>query len=105
MPVRRQKPARGGRSRGHLVAETLRVADAFRGASRTVEEVAQTTEVHPRTVYRILRALQEAGYAFSVTEVARVSGSGRPGRRYQLTSHGNVPGLPQADTALERRKR
>ncbi len=74
----------GGKSRGQLVAETLRVAELLRSGALTVEEAARTTRIHPRTVYRILEALEEAGYLLEVSEEPRKSGRGRPYRRYHL---------------------
>lgn len=64
------------------------VADELRSRPLTVEQLATKTCIHPRTVYRILDALKEAGYRLSVREAPRSTGRGRPERRYQLAAHG-----------------
>lgn len=48
----------------------------------TVAELAERTGLHARTVYRILRALPDAGIRLRVTEPKR-GANGRPARLYR----------------------
>ncbi len=43
------------------VAAKLKIADLLAGGPRTVEELAQATETHVRSLYRLLRALASVG--------------------------------------------
>src|SRR6516162_8635011 len=49
------------RSRALMVVAELRIADLLRDGARTVDELAQATQTHAPTLYRVLRALAAAG--------------------------------------------
>jgi DNA-binding transcriptional ArsR family regulator len=74
----------GGRPRGELLADALRVAGLL-SSPRTAAELAAASGLPLRTVYRVLRALPAAGWALEVVEAPRGS-PGRPLRRYHLAS-------------------
>ncbi len=66
-------------SQAIYVAARLRIADCLAEGPRTIEELAEATGTHPRTLYRLLRALASAG----------IFSEGEPGR-FRLT--------PEAET-------
>ncbi len=59
-------------SRSIAVAAQLKIADLLRDGSKTSDEMAQLVGVHPRSLYRLLRALAGAGI-FSETANGRFS--------------------------------
>lgn len=72
-------------SRAISVAAELRVADHLRGGPKNVEELANLIGVHPRSLYRLLRALAGAGIfsedvtrSFSQTELSELLVSDHP---------------------------
>src|SRR5438874_11823062 len=73
-------------SQAIYVAAKLGIADRLADGPRTAEELAQTTGTHPRSLYRLLRALASVGVFSEDIEV-----------RFRLTPlgeclRGNVPG-------------
>jgi hypothetical protein len=48
-------------SRAIAVAAQLRVADQLKNGAKTTDEIASATNAHPRSLYRLLRALSGAG--------------------------------------------
>jgi SAM-dependent methyltransferase len=73
-------------SQAIYVAAKLRVADCLADGPRPIEELAETTGTHPRTLYRLLRALASAG-------IFTEDGSGRFGLTSTAeTLRGDVPG-------------
>ncbi len=73
----------GGRTRSEIVGQVLAVLAAL-AKPHTAAELAAHTGLHVRTVYRILRALPEAGIGLRVTE-PKHRGPGRPVRFYRRT--------------------
>lgn len=81
--MRRCPPRRGsgGRERAEIVRQVLGVLEALR-KPHTAAELAERTGLHVRTVYRVLRALPDAGIRLRVSRPVRRA-NGRPVRLYQ----------------------
>ena len=67
-------------------AARLRIADHLADGPRTADEVARATDTHPRTMYRLLRALEngeilreESGRRFRLTPLGELLRSDVPG--------------------------
>jgi len=72
-------------SRSIAVAAQLGVADQLKDGSKTADELAQAIRVHPRSLYRLLRALagagifaEEANGSFSLTPLSELLRSDDP---------------------------
>lgn len=89
------------------VAATLRIADQLRDGPRTTQELAEATNTHARSLYRLLRALasvgvfrEEPGERFSLTELGGCLRSDAPvalgpwavfiGRQYYWETWGHL---------------
>ena len=64
------------------VAVTLGVPDLLAGGPRSVEDLAQATETHPGSLYRLLRALTAVGIVRETHDEDR--------RSFELTEHGQL---------------
>jgi hypothetical protein len=73
------------------VAAKLRLADRLAGGPRTAEELAQATETHPRSLFRLLRALASVGVfsednegRFTQTPLSECLRSDGPGSQWAM---------------------
>ena len=64
------------------MAVTLGVPDLLAGGPRSVEDLAQATETHPGSLYRLLRALTAVGIVRETHDEDR--------RSFELTEHGQL---------------
>jgi hypothetical protein len=68
------------------IAAKLRIADYLKDSAKSVEELAEWTESHPDSLYRLLRMLASIGIFAETPRGGEVQANQRNKIRFELTS-------------------
>lgn len=68
------------------IAAKLRIADYLKDSAKSVEELAERTESHPDSLYRLLRMLASIGIFAETPRGGEVQANQRNKIRFELTS-------------------
>src|ERR687886_256278 len=68
------------------IAAKLRIADYLKDGAKSVEELAERTESHPDSLYRLLRMLASIGIFAETPRGGEVQANQRNKIRFELTS-------------------
>jgi hypothetical protein len=68
------------------IAAKLRIADYLKDSAKSVEELAERTESHPNSLYRLLRMLASIGIFAETPRGGEVQANQRNKIRFELTS-------------------